>query len=112
MISSHKQNTLTQEMLNTSYSIPLGFRKDGNLSRYYILRWSKAFFLLQPQIGENIIWHQGQRYQVTYASRPLYEASFGTEKRESVILSFRCPSIALQKKGLIPTCYVTLLKTL
>lgn len=108
MISLHKPNKkLTQEILDTSYSIPLSLRKDGQLSHYYILRWSLSFYILQPTLSAGFIYHQGQRYKIAYAPKTLIEKS----GKESVFLSFRCPSISLQKSGLVPTCYVTFVNT-
>lgn len=104
-----RKQKLTQQMLETSYSIPAALRKDGALSRYYILRWSRAFFDLQPTLSKGYIVHQGQRYEIAYAPRPLYEVPLLATQKDSVILSFRCPSIELQKKGLRPVCYVTIL---
>jgi len=92
---------LTNEMLRNWYEIPPSYRSNGELKKYYILRWSLSYFLETQTVSTGTLYHQGQRYVLSY------EKKLPTEKETIAKLSFRCPSAELQKKGLIPTCYVS-----
>jgi hypothetical protein len=99
--SAREKKALTNEMLKTWYEIPPSYRKNGELKKYYILRWSLSYFLETQTASTGTLYHQGQRYALAY------EKKLPTEKETIAKLSFRCPSVELQKQGLIPTCYVS-----
>lgn len=99
--------SILAEAITSSWHLPNHLKRQ--LAKYYILRWSRSYFRLQPELHQDIIWHQGICYHVSYHECSYNDVTCADSKQ--VWLSFRCPTSAMMKesKGAIqPTVLISI----